>query len=279
MSLPNLSYMMDVSELRYIQSVYEAAEYRNPDILVRDCLPTLKRWLCDLRGWFQLARFRSEPFYFYVIARTKYYDAVFAEAIAEKMDFIVNIGCGSDTRAYRFSDALTKNNVRVLECDQPEAIHAKQEIARRHWPNNHVDYLAIDLNDETWPEFERWLTRNHGARMLVLMEGVSPYVNEAAFGRFLDLLATRLQPGSRVAYDYKLRGVFDGFGRSDRTQNPFRLTDVASEVAAYHRDHGYRLEHMELSSDLSLRLLPSLTSSGASLFRADGLVRLSLAGK
>ena len=276
MNLPNLSYMMSVGQLRYIQSVYETAEYRNPDMLVRDFLPVLQRWGCDFRGRILLGRLRSRPFYYYVVARTKYYDAVFVDAICDKVDFIVNVGCGSDTRAYRFGHVLKQKGIRVLECDQSEAISAKRQIARRQWPADHVEYLSIDLNNDVWPEFERWLTQNHGARVLVLMEGVSPYVNEDPFGRFLDLLAKTLQPGSRVAYDFKLRGAADGFGHSDRTRSPFRLSNARNEITAYHRAHGYQLEYLELSFDLSLRLLPALADSGVPLFREDGLIRLIL---
>ena len=34
MSLPNLSYMVSVGQLRYIQSAYEVPEHRNPDALI-----------------------------------------------------------------------------------------------------------------------------------------------------------------------------------------------------------------------------------------------------
>lgn len=276
MKLPDLSYMMTVGQLRYIQSVYETGEYRNPDAFVRDILPTLQRWGCDVRGRILLAKLRSQPFYYYVIARTKYYDAVFVDAICDKVNYIVNVGCGIDTRAYRFGDVLRQKGIKVLECDQPEAIYAKRQIAMQRWPADHVEYLAIDLNDDSWPDFERWLRQNHSANMLVLMEGVSPYVNADSFGRFLDLLATELQPGSRFAYDFKLHGVAEDFGRSERTRNPFRLSDALDEVVAYHEKHGYRVEHLELSADLSLRLLPDLANSDAPLFREDALVRLVL---
>jgi methyltransferase (TIGR00027 family) len=277
MILPDLSYMVTVGQLRYIQSLYETPEFRNPDMAVRDFLPALQRWGCDLRGRTQIGRLRAQPFYYYVLARTKYYDSVFVDSICDKVDHILNIGCGSDTRAYRFGHVLRQKGIRVLECDQPEAIHAKEQIARRWWPVDHVDYQSIDLNDDSWPDFERWLEQNQGKNMLALMEGVSPYVNHDSFGRFLDLLAARLGPGSRVAYDFKLRGVAEDFGRSDRTQHPFRLPEDLDEVTAYHAAHGYRVEHLELSSDLSMRLLPSLLAhAGVSLFREDALVRLRL---
>lgn len=279
MKLPNLSYMMSVGQLRYIQSVYEPAEYRNPDALVREFLPRLQRWNCHLRGIVLRSRLRAQPFYYYVLARTKYYDAVYADAIASGVKQVVNIGCGSDTRAYRFSQLLNRHGVKALECDQLDAINVKQIIAKRNWPVNHVEYLPIDLNAPSWPEFEHWLERHRGTDMLVMMEGVSPYVNEDAFRRFLGLLAAALGPGSRVAYDYKLRGITEEFGRSERTQVPFRLSADRREVATWHDALGFRLGHFESSADLTLRLFPALAGTPAPLFGEDVLIDLRLPDK
>ena len=57
------------------------------------------------------------------------------------------------------------------------------------------------------------------------MEGVSPYIDDVSFGRFLTVLAGKLAAGSQVAYDFKIRGALDNFGREGRTQKPFRLPD------------------------------------------------------
>jgi len=274
MKLPDLSYMMKVGQLRYIQAAYEAAEYRNPDILVRNLLSPSQRLGCYLRGRFLLSRLRARPFYYYVLARTRYYDSLFIDAIRDGATLIVNIGCGSDTRAHRFSADLKRQGVTVLECDQSAAISAKRQAAKRHWPTDRVEHLPLDLNDGSWPDFERWLRQNRSAKMLVMMEGVSPYVNEDCFGRFLDLLSRELRPQSEVAYDFKFRGVGEQFGFSDRTNIPFRLSAARDEIAAYHAAHGLVLDKFELSVDLAMRLLPLLPNSGTPLFREDGLARL-----
>jgi len=109
------------------------------------------------------------------------------------------------------------------------------------------------------------------------MEGVSPYVNEGPMSQFLRMLATRLAPGSHMAYDYKIRGVKDDFGRTGRTEKPFRLSTSKDEAAAYHQALGLRLEHMELSAELGKRLLPDLNGS-IPLFEEDGLLRLKVIG-
>lgn len=271
------SNSMFVAELRYIQSIRERREFRNPDAWVKRFIPTLRRWRCAWLSPHKLADLRANPFYYYLLARTEYYDRIFLDAIGDNVRFIINVGCGTDTRPYRFKDVLEQKGIKVLECDQPAAIEQKAELIRRQGIFDHVAYMSLNLNSSAWPELETWLSRNRAGKGLVFMEGVSPYVNSDTFNRFLSLLARELLPGSRVAYDFKLSGVNDDFGRIGQTQRPFRLPAARKEVADYHKKLGYRLEHMELSSELSIRLLTGLKQMGASLFEEDALVKLDVA--
>lgn len=277
MGMRGFSNAMTVAEWRYIQSTYEATELRNPDSFVRHFLPALRRWRCAWLSQSQLAAMRSNPLYYYLVARTRYYDEIFLSAISDKVQHIVNVGCGSDTRSYRFEHELKQHGVTVLECDQLDSIVDKQRIVRRRGSFDHVTYMPIDLNDGAWPDFEQWLQKNNRAKILVMMEGVSPYVNSETFTRFLNVLSTALQTGSRVAYDFKIRGVADDFGLGSRTQKPFRLSMGREEIVSYHEHLKYRLNHLEQSSDLSLRMLTGLAKSGVPLFTQDGLVQLDVA--
>lgn len=274
MRLPDLSYMMTVAGLRYIQSVYEPPERRNPDAMVGELLTPWQRMSCHLRARLSIDALRAQPFYYYLLSRTHHYDQVYRSAIEAGARRIVNIGAGSDTRAYRFAVQLREKGVEVLECDQPRATLIKQRAARRRWRADHVAYAPIDLNHGPWPELEAWLKRASGAKTLVIMEGVSPYVGQAAFGHFLEFLATRLSADSRLAYDFKLPRANDAFGRTDAVRNPFRLSCNPNEVAAYHAARGLRVDRLEVSADLS-RLLPSIAASPIPLFLEDALVELS----
>ena len=89
-----------------------------------------------------------------------------------------------------------------------------------------------------------------------MMEGVSPYIDRPRFEAFLRLLAARLRPGSVLAYDFKLEGVADDFGRSAAAPQPFRLAGERDAVAAYHHALGFRLRSLETSASLTRRLLP-----------------------
>jgi methyltransferase (TIGR00027 family) len=268
---------MFVARLRYIQSVHEPPERRNPDGLVRHFIPFLQRCRLAWVSQEKMSKLRENPFYYYLVARTKYYDQVLSEAVADGVQSIVNVGCGTDTRVYRFSELLKSRSVRVLECDRPEAIRAKQRIVKRWQDAQIADYLPIDLNADRWPDLACWLANRPG-RTLVLMEGVSPYIDDASFGRFLTVLAGTLAAGSQVAYDFKIRGVIDDFGREGRTQRPFRLPTTSREVAVFHKACGLQLERLELSSELCARLLPG-QKSGVSSFTEDALVRVRRGGK
>jgi methyltransferase (TIGR00027 family) len=248
MSLPNSSYLVNVGQLRYIQSRCESADNSNPDAVVGAFLSLPQRLACIARGTLFLPRLRANPFYHYLLARTRYYDALFLDAANDSIACIVNIGCGTDTRAYRFAPLLQRKGITVLECDQPEAIRAKRDIAARRFPTAHVRYVPLELNNG----LAAALDEAPPGRALVMMEGVSPYIERTKFEAFLRLLSARLAPGSVLAYDFKLHGVAPGFGPPDS----FRLPPEREAVAACHQALGFRLKHLETSASLTRRLLP-----------------------
>lgn len=275
--LPDHCNASSVGRLRYIQSVHESGERRNPDTLVRHFIPLLQKLRIACLGSVTLARLRADPFYYYLVARTRFYDGVVRDAIAGGVRRIVNIGCGTDTRPYRFHRLLEGHGVRNLECDQPRIIAAKRRLFERLGRFDHVEYLPLELNDPSCPALERRLIQKPSLPTLVMMEGVSPYVDQDSIGRVLWLLGRTLVPGSRVAFDYKLRGVDDDFGRSARTCRPFRLGERPDEVARYARQFGLELERLELGAALSVRLLPAL-GSAAPRFCEDAVVELRVGG-
>jgi methyltransferase (TIGR00027 family) len=263
MSLPDSSYLMNVGKLRYIQSLCEPADRRNPDAVVGAFLSPGQRFACRVRGALFRRRLRANPFYHYLLARTRHYDALFLEAVRACVSCIVNIGCGSDTRAYRFASLIKAKGITVLEYDQPQAIFAKRDMAARRFPTAHVRYLPLELNDG----FAAALNEVPPGPAFVMMEGVSPYIERTKFQAFLRLLRLRLAPGSVLAYDFKLHGVAPGFGHP----NPFRLPPGRDAVAAYHRALGFELQRLEKSAELTRRLIPHASP----LFEEDCLLCLT----
>ncbi len=270
-ALPDLNNLVHVAQMRYVQSAYEVPHHRNPDAAVASFLSLPQRLAWTARAALMLSRLRANPFYYYLLARTRYYDHVFLDAVYNAARCILNIGCGTDSRAYRFAPLLRQRGVTVIECDQPEAIATKARLARRRWPTSHVRYVAVELNDPgRWSELARVLDDATGGRLLVMMEGVSPYIRAASFHALLALVAGKAQPGSRLVYDFKIAGVADGFARTDAVPDPFRLPGERAAVAAYHLPLGYDVEDLERSAALCRRLVPDATAASDE----DCLVRL-----
>ena len=263
MNLPNSSYLVNVGQLRYIQAHWEPAESRNPDALVGAFLSPGQRLACRVKGALFLGRLRANPFYHYLLARTRHYDGLFLDAVREGVSCIVNIGCGTDTRAYRFARLLETQRITVLECDQPPAIRARRELAARRWSTAHVNHIPLNLNDNRCDGRARLLDEVPPGRAFVMMEGVSPYIERTRFEAFLRLLAARLSRGSVLAYDFKLEGL--------GTPQAFRLPGERDAVAAYHAALGFQLKYLETSAGLTRRLLPHASA----LFEEDCLACLT----
>jgi len=274
MPFADSSNSLYVAILRHIQTMRERKDLQNPDTLARNFLSFRDRWRARIIGRNELQVLRQDPFYYYLVARTRYYDEIYGDAVRAGVVQVANIGCGADTRPYRFRDLLTAHGVRVLECDLPEAIAQKRRVARRWRGLIQVDYMPIDLNDGTWPEFGRFLAQ--AGRTLIVMEGVSPYIDEASFTEFLRVAARFAAPGSLLAYDYKLTGVRMEFGRSERIAVPFRLPADLPGVIRFHEALGMVMVSHESGPELCARLLPGGAPHGA--FDEDALIQLRVAG-
>jgi len=268
--------MVQMGRLRYIQASFEPPELRNPDVLAKRLLPMRERLMGLIQGTMRLSRLRANPLYYYLLARTRYYDQVFVKAIERDVSCIINIGCGSDTRVHRFQSELAAKNVMAVEMDQAQAIAAKREIASRQWPRDRVDYAPIDLNAAQWPELARILQDKAGTRVQVIMEGVSPYVDQDAFRAFLAFVSGTLAPGSQIAYDFKIKGVDDQFGSSADTLRPFRLAADRALLDQYHAAIGLHLLAFEPSSSLAARLVPGIAQTATAPFVKDALVQLEV---
>jgi methyltransferase (TIGR00027 family) len=265
--------MVKVGQLRYIQSTFENVDFKNPDEFVFLFLSFLQKINCVFIGKIFLPILKNYPFYYYLLARTKYYDEIFSNAIDQGYSTIVNIGCGLDTRAIRFNDMLVQKNVRVFEFDVPKVLKQKQVSIGELGSPKFVEYLPIDINNKYWSELEALMINSRMERMLVLMEGVSPYICGDAFCQFLRFLSFSLSAGSKVCYDYKNLGANDRFGSPSNRRKTFRLQNSYYEVEAFHKKCNFELIHFESSVELSTRMLSGLKTSKIN-FTEDSLIQI-----
>jgi methyltransferase (TIGR00027 family) len=143
-----------------------------------------------------------------IMARKRYIDDRVAEAADGRVEAVVNLGAGFDTRAFRLP-ALS--NVQVWEIDQPQNIDAKRSRLEKLFPENpsHVTLTPIDFDHEDLAT----VLASHGyephKKTFFIWEGVTQYLTEAGIRATFDFLAAA-PVGSRLVLTYTPRDFIDG---------------------------------------------------------------------
>ena len=140
--------------------------------------------------------------YEYVIARTKYIDAVFKQALAEQFDQVLIFGAGFDTRALRFQDAM--GNTRVFELDVPVTQQAKiGQYQKRHLaiPPS-LTFIAIDFDKESLPMKLNEAGFLKHQQSLFVLEGLVMYLQPESVEATFQIIGDYARKGSWVVFDY-----------------------------------------------------------------------------
>jgi methyltransferase (TIGR00027 family) len=145
--------------------------------------------------------FAAKGAYEYVIARTKYIDAVVKQCLSAGFTQIVIFGAGFDTRALRFQ--AEARNARIYELDAAATQEAKTgQYKKRHLdiPSN-VVFIPIDFDKES-PVLkleQSGFKRNE--RTLFLLEGVLMYLQPLSVDQTFEMLRELAGSGSEVVFD------------------------------------------------------------------------------
>lgn len=167
--------------------------------------------------------------YEYVIARTKYIDAVFRDAIRESFDQILIFGAGFDTRALRLGGG--KGNTTVFELDVPVTQQAKiRQYEKRHLtvPPN-LRFIAIDFNEESLHaklDQAEFLKRRLS---LFILEGLVMYLQPESVDATFQTIRDYAGSGSRLVFDYVRASVLRDAGKEQGEKEIVRTVSKAGE--------------------------------------------------
>lgn len=244
-----------VCRFRAIAAQHPDPKLRNADGLAEKLCPAgrmaLPRDYAEARRTIDIS---GEQFasYFYVNARTHYFDAAVARAAAEGATQVVVLGAGFDSRAYRFR--ASHPQLRFFEVDLPATIEAKQQrvAAALGALPDYVRYSPIDFNTQRLEEVLPALGYDAAQKTLFLLEGVVMYVNGPGNDATFRFIRRHAAPGSMVVYDYLLKrvidGRFDGLWAAESTAlslqaigEPFVNGWSRAGAAAYAKEHGFKV--------------------------------------
>ena len=167
----------DVSDTSFWIAHLRAVETGRADALFRD--PLAGRLAGERGAQIAAAMPMSRVIAWTVAIRTCIIDDYIYFAIGEGVDSVLNLGAGLDTRPYRMNLPASLN---WIEADYPHIIDYKQKVLASESSWCRLERVKIDLADLS--ERRRLFAHvNAGtARMLVITEGVVPYlsIGEAA---------------------------------------------------------------------------------------------------
>jgi methyltransferase (TIGR00027 family) len=185
-----------VSDTAFLVAQCRAIESARGDALFDD--PLAARVASD-KGEAILARFPSAQATIWSVAiRTVVIDELIRGAVARGASVVLNLGAGLDTRPYRLD---LPRELLWIEVDYPDMLRFKAQRLAGEVPRLGLESVALDLADvPARRAFFAELARR-GKRMLVITEGVVPYLTLEQAGELADdLRALRLVDGWIIEY-------------------------------------------------------------------------------
>lgn len=163
----------DVSDTAFWIAHYRAVENERPDALFHDPLAS------ELAGPRGKKIAQAMPMTFWtgwsVVIRTCIIDDYIREAIASGVDTILNLGAGLDTRPYRME---LPESLAWVEADYPHMIELKEDRLAKEKPRCRLERVKIDLANVAERRSVLAQVDAQASKMLVLTEGVVPYLSE-----------------------------------------------------------------------------------------------------
>lgn len=240
----------DVSDTAIWVAWYRAEESARPDAMFRDPFAQL---LVGERGEKIARRFGSTGRYtaWTLITRTVIIDEYIQDAIAGGVDAVLNLGSGLDARPYRMELPAA---LQWVEADFPHMIEYMDRMLAAHTPRCQLRRVGVDLADgEARRRFLAEVLPD-AKKVLVLTEGVIPYLTEQQAGD----LATDLRAQARFAYwiceYFSLRAypyIRAAARRRQMVNAPFRF--LPADWLGFFEQHGWMKREIRYGSDVAFR--------------------------
>ena len=198
---------------RAVSSLEKEASYKSDDHIALLLLPTLFRLLLRIPffRWIFTKRLPAKGIYEYIIARTKYIDGVFREAIACGFGQILIFGAGFDTRALRLGRGA---DTLVFELDAPMTQNAKiaQYTRRGLMVPPSLVFVPVDFERDSLSTRLEESGFDRNKRSLFILEGVLMYLRPESVDQTFRVIQSFAVKGSEVVFDYVYASVLRGDG-------------------------------------------------------------------
>jgi methyltransferase (TIGR00027 family) len=159
----------------------------------------------------------------FVAIRARLADDQAKEMVGLGLEQLILLGAGFDSMALRIQNSL--EGVTVFEVDHPATQAVKRKVIARLGTPENLRFVAVDFERDDLVEKLTDAGFNRASLSLIVWMGVSYYLTPQAMSRTLTQLRLASSPGSRLIFDYILKGVID------RTSHNVAALIAASRVA------------------------------------------------
>jgi methyltransferase (TIGR00027 family) len=226
-------------------AMYRAKEGERPDALFSDPL-SLKlagergqRIVTGLWGSNWASARQARIMIWHMALRTYIIDRFITTAIERGATAILNLGAGLDTRPYRL---VVPNTLQWIEVDYPRVIELKESALSAEHPRCKLERIKLDLTDRA-ARLQLFSSINERfSNVLVLTEGVVPYLTESDVAMLADDLRAQaafkkwiVDYFSRQAIAYRARSM-----RAQMQNAPFRFDPI--DYYEFFQQHGWRAQ-------------------------------------
>jgi methyltransferase (TIGR00027 family) len=241
---------------RAASSLESNAHYHSDDYLAIRLLPSFFKTLFHfpLVRKFFVHILAPAGIYEYVIARTKYIDAAFEQALAKSFDQILIFGAGFDTRALRFQAKAQKTLIFELDAAPTQQAKIRQYQNRKLSAPANLVFIEIDFDKESLSEKLDQAGFQKERRSLFILEGLLMYLEPESVQSTFQIIRDYAGKGSLIVFDYVQASVLRGentlFGEAGAAQTVSKAGEgwqfgiepgeIVSFVMAYNfdiRDH------------------------------------------
>lgn len=240
----------DVSDTAFWIARHRAEESARADALFHD--PLAQRLAGSRGAQIAAAMPYSRMVAWSVAIRTRIIDDFILSAVGGGIDTVLNLGAGLDTRPYRMELPAA---LRWIEADYPHVVEFKQSRLEPEQPRCALERVKIDLAGHAAREALLARVDAQANRMLVLTEGVIPYLGmEEAAQLARDLRALQhvhvwlVDYFSPEAMRYRRRS---GMNRMLRNA-PFRF--APADWFGFFREQGWQAKQIRYLSEEGERL-------------------------
>ena len=199
---------------RAASTMESKSQYKSDDFIAPLLLPSYIKPLLRISPIRNFITRKIAPIgiYEYVIARTKYIDAVYQRALADHFDQILIFGAGFDTRAIRFQDKTQNTKIYELDVSATQEAKLGQYKKRSLAAPPNVTFIAIDFDKESLPDKLDEAGFQKRQRSLFILEGLLMYLQPESVDATCHTIQEYAGELSRVVFDYVLASVLRGEG-------------------------------------------------------------------